>query len=229
MFGKKKTEIGGDEDPMVARHESSADLSVEVAHRKGEHGEGPGQLNRMASKKELKHAHEAERGNAKKSASTVWWKLNDLDGEALVQEEANGEKKEETEKMPFLIFHPVSKFRVAWDLIVLVFLVYFVFAVPLRMCMIDTQFADKTREDCEGFMRDIFTSTDGDLMCFPVKGCQVAFMDLETNTCNYEVASLDWPFIIWNTAIDCFFLIDILVNFRTAYYQSSADISATNL
>jgi len=135
-------------------------------------------------------------------------------------EKNHGDPEEVLETMPLFIFHPNSIFRTIWDLIVLVFLVYFVIAVPYRMCFIDTQF-EKTPEDCGSVRRPTVYSISDEEYCFPIKGC-TAVTDLEEQMCSYVVQDKDWPYIILSTAIDCFFLIDILINFRTAFYQPAA-------
>ena len=129
--------------------------------------------------------------------------------------------------MPCLIFHPHSMFRVVWDVIVLVFLLYFVFAVPYRMCFIDTQYADKTAEDCQQAWRPMMTDAlTGEPICFPVKGCKEV-LNFETDMCEYVVMGTDWGQVLWSTTIDIFFLVDICINFRTAYYVSASAVSTS--
>ena len=36
--------------------------------------------------------------------------------------------------------------------------------------------------------------------------------------CNYEKEPLNWLYIIWSTTLDCFFLLDIFLNLRTAFH-----------
>jgi hypothetical protein len=55
------------------------------------------------------------------------------DKNSRTKEIRSGQADSESYKMPFLIFHPESKFRLAWDIAVLLFLLYFIFAIPFRM------------------------------------------------------------------------------------------------
>ena len=116
--------------------------------------------------------------------------------------------------------------QVVWDLLVLVFLAYFVFAVPYRLCFLDMQYAGRTEADCMQATRPTKVSLSGEEFCFPVKGCE-AIPDLDANVCHYTLSDVDWVGIIWSTSIDCFFLLDICFNFRTAYYESSGDASSS--
>ena len=127
-----------------------------------------------------------------------------------------------SEKMPFLIFNPQSRFRIVWDVLVLIFLVYFVFAVPFRMCFIDTQYSDKTIEFCASQTRPTQFTYQGAEFCFPVKGCE-AIMDINSHSCSYVVLPTNWASLIWSTSIDVFFLIDVLINFRTAFHSTPSD------
>ena len=58
------------------------------------------------------------------------------------------------EKTPFLIVHPHSNFSLVWNVLVLLFLIYFVFSVPYEMCFITTQF-EKSLEDCQQATRSM--------------------------------------------------------------------------
>jgi hypothetical protein len=82
-------------------------------------------------------------------------------------------KRDASEKMPCLILHPESTFRVVWDCFVLLFLIYFVFAIPFRTCFIDTQY-DKTNAQCKTFKQTTkLNIIDQSEYCYPIKGCTV--------------------------------------------------------
>ena len=55
------------------------------------------------------------------------------DKNSRTKEIRSGQGDSESYKMPFLIFHPESTFCLAWDIAVLLFLLYFIFAIPFRM------------------------------------------------------------------------------------------------
>jgi CRP-like cAMP-binding protein len=172
-------------------------------------------------------SHQAERERAKKEAASRWWRLDDLDPLG-VEKETSGvndhEDEAAEEKTPCLIFHPHSTFRLVWDVLVLLFLIYFVFSVPYEMCFIATQF-EKRLEDCQQASRTMLVDpVTGEAFCFPVKGCKDV-LNLETEMCDYVLLDTNWSLVIFRTAIDCFFLMDILINFRTAYYVSAGDKS----
>ena len=167
--------------------------------------------------------HQAEREQAKKEAASRWWRLDDLDPmgvENKTSEVNHHDSEAAEEKTPFLIVHPHSNFCLVWNVLVLLFLIYFVFSVPYEMCFITTQF-EKSLEDCQQATRSMMVHAEtGEAFCFPVKGCKDV-LNLETEMCDYVLMDTNWGLVLFKTAIDCFFLIDILINFRTAYYVSS--------
>lgn len=88
----------------------------------------------------------------------------------------------------------------------LVLLVYYVWIIPFRLCFEDTQTVDKTTCQKSYLM-------ESKIHCMSVRGCK--WQD-EISSC--EPSDRQMGLFLFDTVVDFFFLIDICLNFRTAYY-----------
>mmetsp|Transcript_19577 Transcript_19577/g.65050 ORF Transcript_19577/g.65050 Transcript_19577/m.65050 type:complete len:770 (-) Transcript_19577:3896-6205(-) len=152
-------------------------------------------------------------------ANSVWWSLDGLendDTENLQFEEVK------QEHVPPLILHPSGSFRAVWDLLVLILLFYFLFSIPFLMSFVDTQ--TKTQSECTS--KDLNLTNTSTEYCEVVVGCSFV---LENSTCVYYADAQNAPFFIWTTAVDFFFFTDLLLNFRTAYYEKDGSMSNQKL
>lgn len=107
-------------------------------------------------------------------------------------------------ELHWTMLSPTSAFRVRWDITVLVLLLYYVFAVPFRLCFLDTQ--KPARSVCRNDFHMQSMST-----CLESRGCQW----LPDQTCDQE--DVDMGLFLFDTVVDFFFLVDICLNFRTAF------------
>eukprot|EP00960_Hanusia_phi_P075676 768455-Hanusia_phi.AAC.5 len=150
--------------------------------------------------------------------TSVWWSLDGIEtGDRMVSIE---EVKQE--HVPRLILHPSGSFRAVWDIIVLILLFYFLFSIPFLMSFVDTQ--SKTQTECSSMDRKLTNITTQ--RCQDVVGCVVV---LQESTCVYSAQAENTAFFIWTTVVDFFFLADLLLNFRTAYYQQEGNMENQKL
>lgn len=91
----------------------------------------------------------------------------------LMQRPLSWEESPKLQKTPFLIFHPLSTWRLVWDILILVVLMYSLVTIPLRLA---------------------FDNNDG---------------------CNKDFWKQSLMFY-YDLFIDCMFITDILIHFRTA-------------
>lgn len=148
-------------------------------------------------------AREAVRSDNVHKAHSIWWALDNLPPSMLVGKEKRDKETDKMQRqgMPKTIIHPGSRFRLGWDLVALAFLLYFMFAVPFRLCFVDTQkdegkcHSETVPELCEATLRCTWSE--------------------ELDECTVDGRNM---FIFWlDSCIDIFFLIDVCLNFRTAY------------
>ena len=78
---------------------------------------------------------------------------------------------------------------------------------------------------CTSATKRSFFSLNGVEGCYVVKGCRVDVLDQVQHTCSYVLEGLNYAQLTWSTFIDFFFIFDVFVNFRTAFFEVCSRLS----